>query len=228
MHARGRGEREQTFGSGGTTEAALAFRDEKQSAARCAHGRRTSRLREIARQLCRFGGHVPVLNTHGPLGGLHLTQLECESNQKVGGVERALQLPQPPVLRSPDGRYAVRCHFLWVVAAACCGSFVGETFWIVLHSRWLLGLPLCPALRLRRVACPHRAAAPRVPGEGLHPPGGQDAAAAGDRVAGRLPLLLMEHGRPVHTRVHHEGVDSVRDGVLLERPPWGPSRLAAS
>ena len=38
---------------------------------------------------------------------------------------------------------------------------------------------------------------------------------------------FVEYGRLVHSRLHDEGVDRVRDGLLPQCAPWRPSRLAA-
>ena len=93
--------------------------------------------------------------------------------------------------------------------------------------RRFLGLHRDSPLRRGGVAWPPCSISERLPGQGLCPPGGQNAAAAGHRIAGRLLVLLMEHGGLVHTRLHIEAVDSVRDGMLPERPPWRPSRVVA-
>ena len=55
-------------------------------------------LRGCARLLDSSAGSEATYQCSTPTDhlDLHLTQLECESNQKVGGVERALQFPQPP------------------------------------------------------------------------------------------------------------------------------------
>ena len=183
-------------------------------------------MRQTARQRRRFGGHVRVLSPHGPLERLHLAQLECESEQEVACSECALQLFQRSALRDPDCRCAVRGQLLGLVAAARQSQQLRPPRDLLLRWRFH-GLLRGSLLRRRRVACPLQAISERLPGQGLHPPGGQDAAAAGHRVAGRLPVLLVEHGRLVHTRLHNEAVDSVRDGMLLERPPWRPSCVVA-
>ena len=75
-------------------------------------------MRQIAQQRPRFVRHVRVFSPHGPLERLHLTQLECESEQEVACSECALQLPQRSALRDLDCRCAVRGHLLGLVAAA--------------------------------------------------------------------------------------------------------------
>ena len=118
LHARSRWARERGFGSAATDAAPIALGDEHQLAARCARRPRASPVRQTAQQCRRFGGHVRVLSPHGPLERLHLTQLECESEQEVAGTKCAPQLPQRFALRNLDCRCAVRGQLLEMVAAS--------------------------------------------------------------------------------------------------------------
>ena len=81
-----------------------SVRSEQQYSAWRAGRRCASSGREVVEQCCRIGGNVPPVETDGPLGSLHLAQLERGSKQKVARAVSALQLSQRYALWGPDGQ----------------------------------------------------------------------------------------------------------------------------